>query len=144
MGARQIVISGTKTDGVGSTDYPNAADNYNVGWRDVRALLEKDGYYSTSDGQNYFLLDLYFSDRLTGDIFVETHPVMLDDNVTFGPNGHWAYQNVSYNGVQDLGVEGDTSSDSATLWAILTEGQPVLSEAALAMEEEEPVLEGAL
>ena len=142
-GARAIAISGTKTDSLGQTDFPSEAENFTVNWLDTLSLLNEEGYYSTSSGDNYFLMDLYFSDRLTGDIYLEKHPVFLDSNVAVGTEGHQVYGSVPFNGVQDLGGEDDPTIDSAVLWATLTEGQLVLSEEALQMEEEDDLLEAS-
>ncbi|MGC3941008.1 G8 domain-containing protein, partial [Roseobacter sp. EG26] len=114
--ARTIKISGTKKDSLGETEFSSEVDDYSVGWLDTLSLLNTDGYYSTSDGDNYFLMDIYFSDRLTGDIYIEKHPVFLDDNVAVGQDGHWAYGNVPFNGVQDLGGSDDPTFDAAKLW----------------------------
>lgn len=136
-GARKVVISGTKTDSLGETEFPTEADYFTLNKTDVTNVLEEHGYYTTSDGQNYFMLDLYFSDRLTGDIYMEKHPVWLNENVRLGPEGDYGYNDVAFHGVQDLGGEDDPTIDSALLWATLTDGQVVLSDEAIAMEDAE-------
>lgn len=140
-GDRTIEISGTKTDSLGEIAFPTAADDYSLDFQEVLSVLEKDGFYTDSDGDNFFMLDLYFSDRLNGDIYVETHPVFFDDSVVLG-QGYGIYGDVPFNGVLDLdGSADDPTVDSAVLWATLTDGQPVLTEAALMMEEEEDAME---
>ncbi|MEO0370767.1 MAG: hypothetical protein AAF231_04845, partial [Pseudomonadota bacterium] len=131
--SRQIDISGTKTDSLGTTDLPGGADDYTVPFSTAVSMIEEEGYYTTSDGQNYSMLDFYFSDRLTGDIYMERHPVFLDESVWVDRG----YANAQFNGIQDFGVEGDPTIDSAILWATLTDGQVVLSDDALALEAEE-------
>jgi hypothetical protein len=138
-GARKVVISGTKTDSLGEIGFPTEADRFTLNRNDVRNVLDEEGYYTTSDSQNYFMLDLYFSDRLTGDIYLEKHPVLLDENVRVGPDGDEIWADVAFNGVQDLGVQGDPTIDSAILWATLTDGQVVLSDEALALEAEDEI-----
>jgi hypothetical protein len=114
--ARVVRISGTKIDSLGESDFPGGVDSVNVGFRDVITLLEKNGYYTTEQGQNYFLLDLYSSDRLTGDIYVETHPVFIDPNVPLGSPWH-AYANAKSNGILNLDDPNAPTLDEATLWA---------------------------
>jgi len=126
--ALTVSISGTKTDSLGETGFASGTDDYTLNFEQARDTLKEEGYYSTSDGQNYFVLDLYFSDRVTGDIYVEKHPVFLADNVEVENPWHWAFGGTPFNGVQDLGVEGDPTSDEAELWATLTDGQLVLAE----------------
>ncbi|MGC3940962.1 hypothetical protein ACOTTU_24470, partial [Roseobacter sp. EG26] len=68
--------------------------------------------------------------------------VFLDDNVAVGQDGHWAYGNVPFNGVQDLGGSDDPTFDAAKLWGTIIEGQVVLSEEArLPDAEEDTVLD---
>ena len=128
-GERKLFITGTKEDGLGEIDFPGGTDEVRLDVNQVVHEMAEEGYYTTSDGQNYFMLDIYFSDRLTGDIYFEKHPVLLDDTVT---PGFGRYQNSAFNGVQDLGgVEGDPTMDSAELWATLTDGQVELTDAAI-------------
>lgn len=94
-------ISGTKTDGIGTVEFPGGTDSYLLRREDVVRLLEKDGYWTTSDGKNYFLIDIHFTDRLTGDVYYETHPVYLDPNVSLG-NARSPYANAINNGQQDI------------------------------------------
>ena len=133
--ARVIDISGTKADSLGKTEFSTDLDTYSVGWSDTLQQLDNNGYYTTSADENYFVMDIFFSDRLTGDIYIEKHPVFLDENVPVGEGSF--YRDVRFNGVQDFGEEGDPTFDSAVLWATLTDGQVVLTEEALDMEAED-------
>lgn len=136
-GAGKISISGTKTDSLGEAPFPGGTDNYDISRANVISTMEKTGYYTTSDDQNYFMLDLYFSDRLTGDIYYESHPVLLDDNVNLQGQ---SFKDVPFNGILDLEGEDDPTMDAAELWATLTGGQLVLSEDATSQPEEEEAL----
>lgn len=122
-----LEIDGTKTDSLGVDDFDHGVDDFVLDRSQVVATMEENGYFTTSDGQNYFMLDIYFSDRVSGDIYYETHPVWLDDNVALG-TGNGFYANVAFNGVQDLGGADDPTVDSATLWAVLTGGKIDLTE----------------
>ncbi len=96
---RVVLIEGTKSDGLGEIPFPNGMDIFRMREEDVANHVEKDGYYTTSGGERYFLMDVYFTDRLTGDLYYETHPVYLDDNVRLG-RGY--FENAKDNGVQDI------------------------------------------
>ena len=135
-----VELSGTKRDSLGETEFEAGTDNYNVTFQDTKATLKEQGYYSTSSGDNYFVLDIYFSDRLTGDIYLEKHPVFLDDNVNVDVPWDYHFGGTPYNGVQDFGVEGDETSDVAELWATLTDGELVIQEQFLEDPEEDLVL----
>lgn len=136
--ARIVTISGTKTDSLGETNFPSGTDNIDVGFSNVIDILETEGYYSTLNGENYFLLDLYFSDRVTGDVYAEKHPVFMDQSVPLG-NSDSVYGNAVYNGILDLdGSTDDPTVDAAILWATLTDGQVILSDDAMSDEEDVP------
>ncbi len=102
-----ISISGTKYDSLGETDFPSGKIDLDPDKDDVSRMVREDGYWETSDGQAYLLLDIYFSDRLTGEIFFETHAVDLSEvQNRFGQWWSDDYQDAKFNGVQDL-VLGD-------------------------------------
>lgn len=115
-----VVISGTKTDTLGTVEFPGGPDAIMMKNPGLVKLLETDGYWTTSSGEAYVLLDVHFTDRVTGEIFYETHPVFFDE-VTAGRLGQpwWQYSKAVHNGVQDIvtvGGElraGDTVLDKA-------------------------------
>ncbi len=112
-------LTGTKTDSLGQTTFPGGtegigitgSENTHVHYETAMRLLATKGYWTTSSGQNYTLLDVYFTDRLTGEVFVETHPIYVNANVS----------GITNNGMQDItssgGVDyaGSTALDVATL-----------------------------
>lgn len=95
--ARIVAIGGTKTDTLGSSPLPSGLDNYNVRRDDVIKILETDGYFSTADGRNYFVLEAYYGDRLTGEVEKFGHLVQIDPSVKLG-NPHGAYAHARFNG----------------------------------------------
>jgi hypothetical protein len=121
-GSRIVQLRGTKTDSLGETGFPSGTDNYNIGLRSVIRILENDGYFTTSAGERYFLVDVFFSDRFNGDVYVETHAVFIDKNVPLG-NQWFAYRNARNNGVQDLEGEGAPILDEARLFATVENGE---------------------
>ena len=133
--ARVVEISGSKTDSLGTTEFGTGPDNFNVRLPEVVKILETQGYYSNEDGSKYFLLDLYFSDRLTGEIFFETHPVFINDNVPLGSEFH-SYHSAKDNGLRDLQSPDTSVSDDAILLDILTFEQGAYSEEAANVDEE--------
>lgn len=136
-----VEITGTKLDSLGTTDFPAGPEDYSLNVKDVHHMILENGYYTTSDGQDYFLLDILFSDRATGDIYKEIHPVLMDeDTVQLRPN-HPVYKDFVHNGTMDLDSPENPATDVASLWATLTDGQLVLAEELpLADEELEPGL----
>ena len=98
-----VSISGTKTDSIGETVFPGGTDSFDIQKPSVLNILEDDGYWTTSDGESYFNVDLYFTDRMTGEIYYETHPVFVDEDLAgflSGPFGH--YTEAVNNGEQDI------------------------------------------
>ena len=136
-GGSPVFITGTKSDTLGETNFADGAEEFKLSPADVRNILEEQGYFTTSEGEQYFVLDVYFSDRISGDIYIEKHPVFVAEGSGLGEEGNWWFRNVEHNGVQDFGEDGDTTSDAADLWAALVDGQLVLSED-LPEENEEP------
>ncbi len=121
-----VDITGTKFDSLGQSGFPNGTDSYSLDRMDVARILETDGFYSSGSGSNYFLLDLYFSDRTTGDIYLETHPVYVDPAVPLGSQ-NTLYASAKYNGTLDLNSPNAPVLDQATLWDALTHGQGTYS-----------------
>ncbi len=97
----RVEIEGTKVDGIGETDFPGGADDFDLERSDVIKILETNGYWTTEDGQAYFLVDLLFTDRANGEIYYETQPVYINKNVPLD-NPNKAYANAVDNGVQDI------------------------------------------
>ncbi|MEL6119141.1 MAG: G8 domain-containing protein [Pseudomonadota bacterium] len=127
-GGRVVEIAGVKSDTLGTVDFPTEAERYSLSADDVRNVLQEKGYYTTSNGQDYFVLDIYFSDRVTGDIYVEQHPVFVNDNAHLGSDTGFFRNDIDFNGVLDLGGENDPTSDVAELFATVTDGQIVLAD----------------
>jgi len=125
---KPVYLTGTKSDSLGEADFVDGPNQFKLTPDDVLNILEEQGYYTTSDGDQYFVLDIYFSDRMTGDIYVEKHPVFVDESTGLGDEGNWRFRNVEHNGTVDLGGPDDPTFDAAKLWATLVEGQPVLSD----------------
>jgi hypothetical protein len=99
-GARKVEISGTKFDSLGETSLPSGTDSYDAGMNEVIRVLEQDGYFQTPDGRNVFVLEDYYSDRVTGEIHKVAHFVEIDPNVPLG-NPHHAYAGAKFNGLID-------------------------------------------
>lgn len=134
---RGVFINGTKTDSLGETAFPASWESFWIQPHEAVRLLETDGYYTTSDGQDYFVLDLFSSDRATGDVYLEKHAVFVGPESNLGVS-YSGFRDAVYNGVRDLdGSEDDPTFDTAVLWATLTDGQVNLTDEALAIEQAE-------
>jgi len=146
-----LVISGTKTDSLGEAAYPNGTDNFDIHPFDAQRLLQENGYFEASDGNNYLALNVYFSDRYTAEVYKQVELVRLGDTF-MNKSFNWA-EDPSYaakfNGtvdIEDLKALADAPAvkvldplDSGTevfeesveisaLWTELTQGQDVLDE----------------
>jgi hypothetical protein len=98
----QIVdISGTKTDSLGQIRLPAGTDNYDIGRAEVMRILETDGFYKTADGRSFFVLEQYFSDRLTGEVNKVGFLVQIDPSVPLQDPNH-AYKNAKFLGSINL------------------------------------------
>ncbi|MBU2994045.1 G8 domain-containing protein [Octadecabacter sp. 1_MG-2023] len=99
----KVSISGAKSDGVGETDFPGGTDGIVMDHWNIVNTLEDKGYWTTSEGDAYFLTDVYFTDRATGDVYFETHSVYIEDNIASKlGEPWWDYKNAQDNGVQDI------------------------------------------
>ena len=93
----EINPTGTKYDTLGETPYPGGNDAYRIYGKSINALLENVGYWETSDGENYTLVDFYFTDRVTGEVYYETQPLYLNVNLNTQ-----SYKDAVNNGVQNI------------------------------------------
>ncbi|MEM6388220.1 MAG: G8 domain-containing protein [Pseudomonadota bacterium] len=97
-GATRIVeIRGTKTDSLGTEDYPHGPDNFDLDRDDIRNILEQDGYFMADDGHRYITHKLYLSDSLTGDIYAQPIMIELDDELELG-GGSGAFGDAIFKG----------------------------------------------
>ncbi len=96
-------ITGTKSDTLGTVAFPGGTDVFQMPVDASQSHLETDGYWQTSSGETYFLLDIYFTDRVTGEIFFETHPVYVPVDIANGFGAPWSpYSEARFNGIQDI------------------------------------------
>jgi hypothetical protein len=140
-----VFITGTKTDTLGTVDFPGGTDRFWIEREDMVELMETTGYWRTSDGQAYTLLNIHFTDRATGTVYVETHPVFVDANVNSSlGNPNQAFANAIDNGTQDIvdGMAGTTQlytpsiaipnttalfDQNHPIWEMIANGQGVFS-----------------
>ncbi len=80
-GTAMISITGTKTDSLGTQDFPGGAERFNITIRETAEILANEGYFTADDGKMYFILDIYASDRLTGDLYKHPQLVEMADTV---------------------------------------------------------------
>jgi hypothetical protein len=109
-----LELTGTKTDSLGTKDFPNGPDKFYLQKDDMANLLEENGYYMTGKGESYMVLDIYFSDGLSGDVFTQSELVKIADNVPLGVEGK-AYANAKFNGVIQMKDLKAMVEDSVTL-----------------------------
>lgn len=98
-----LLITGTKYDTLGAADFPGGIDTIEMRAPQVADALETGGYWTTTSGLKYFLIDVYFTDRVTGDIFYETHPVFLEGTALHKlGQPWWELSGAVDNGIQDF------------------------------------------
>ena len=117
---RRVAIDGDKTDGLGKTKLPSGTDSYDASRQEVIRILETDGWFSAADGKRYFVLEDYYSDRLTGEIHKIGHLIEIDANVPLG-NQYHSYRNAKYNGLIDLDSTAPTAGDDRAETALETD-----------------------
>jgi len=154
-----LLITGTKIDGLGQIDYPSGTDKIELDFLDMAELLKEKGYYTTDTGEKAVVHNLYFTDRLTGDLYKQPTLINLDDDVIVGtPFGR--YRDSVHNGevtseeLQAMVVAAPTKVNFVSLhdtiqtqdlynldvhddwdaYNALTAGQPILSEEAVAID----------
>lgn len=92
-----LKFRGTKTDSLGKIAYPSGTDHVVLRHKDVANILQTNGYYTTPEGQNFAAVQLYLSDRVSGDIYTKTALIELDNSITPGsPKG--PYKTARFNG----------------------------------------------
>ena len=80
-GGRSIILDGIKHDDIGDIPYRLGNEAYNIGRDQMEGLLTHQGYYTTEDGRKIVVLEEYYSDRATGEIFKTSIPIQISDNV---------------------------------------------------------------
>lgn len=91
-------ITGTKTDGIGEIDFPSGAESYSLRRPEIEGLLEGKGFHTTTDGDHVVIHDIYFSDRLTGDIYKQPTVINLE-NIKFDDLASTRYADAKDNGL---------------------------------------------
>jgi hypothetical protein len=96
-----VEITGTKTDTLGTVDFPGGTDTFEIDRNEMIRMLEDKGYWTTSSGQSYTLVDIYLTDRVTGEVFYETHPVYISGSLSRG-----IHSDAQFNGTQNFTTQG--------------------------------------
>jgi hypothetical protein len=78
---RTLILDGTKTDSIGAVTYQIGSETFNIGQEQMGGLLSHQGYYTADDGRKIVIVEEYYSDRATGEIFKTGIPIQLADNV---------------------------------------------------------------
>ena len=99
-----VEVTPTKTDSQGTIALPAGTDANHADRAEVVRILETDGYRTTADGRSVFILEDYYSDRLTGEIFKDAQLVEIPESQIrfFNNRYHSLYEDVVYAGGIDL------------------------------------------
>jgi hypothetical protein len=103
---RSVKLVGVKTDSIGPIKYANGSETLNIGVEQMAGLLSHQGYYTTDDGRKIVLLEEYFSDRATGEIFKTSIPIQIADNVPLLKTKWWLENDAVPLGRIDLNAPG--------------------------------------
>ncbi|MEM8633367.1 MAG: G8 domain-containing protein [Pseudomonadota bacterium] len=123
-GFRTATFSGTKSDSLGDVPFPAGTDTFRLEYNKMIDILEEDGYWTTSDGSSYVLADVYLTDRASGEVYYETHPIYFADNVNLGAG---LYEKAQNNGTQDIEtVDGKTYAGDVLLDTAIPVGEDPL------------------
>ncbi len=109
-----VTYSGTKVDSIGPNPLPAGGDEFETPAYDMVALLERDGYYKSKDGDVYAIVEQYFSDRATAEIHKYSFKTRLGPKVVKllgDPHDDWA--GAKYSGVIDLASKPPLAGDDS-------------------------------
>jgi len=118
--ARVLPMEGTKTDSLGVIEIPAGDDLNSAKSSEIVRILETDGYYTAADGKRYFILEDYYSDRVTGEIHKYGTVAEIDDSVQLG-SPFFAYRDAVDKGVIDLNSVAPIAVDDAITTTLETE-----------------------
>ena len=93
---RRVSMRPLKTDSLGSIALPAGIDDYDFEFRQTIRHGEEQGYY-TFNGKNYFIIEDYYSDRVTAEIHKFGEFVELNDDLRLG-NQYSSYRGAKHNG----------------------------------------------
>lgn len=114
-----IFFNGTKTDSIGANPVPAGYDSLGMYSHEMIALVEQAGYYQTQSGEHYTVKREYFSDRATGEVYMEPLKIRLGpDVVDMLGNKYFAWKDARYRGTIDLNNRPPTThNDSGSVSA---------------------------
>ena len=84
----KVVLSGTKTDSLGTVSYTMSGETFVIAEQQMQGLLTNQGYYTTDDGRKIVVLEEYYADRVTGEIFKTSFPIQIAD-IALVPGPNW-------------------------------------------------------
>lgn len=85
-------LTGEKTDSIGNSPLPAGVDEITIPYYDMIAILERDGYFQAANGDAYAVVEQYFSDRASGEIYKKGLKTRLGPDVLAvmqNSNGAW-------------------------------------------------------
>jgi hypothetical protein len=83
-----VQLQGVKHDDIGTIAYANGSETFTISDNQMAGLLAHQGYYTTDDGRKIVVLQEYYSDRATGEIFKTSFPVQIPDSISL-VQGQW-------------------------------------------------------
>lgn len=95
-----LVIEGTKTDSLGTHEFVTGPDELKLWNADVVTLAEENGYYTDETGTDYMLFNVYFSDAMTGDVYLQPELMEFADGMLGEMNT--PFSDARFNGFMDF------------------------------------------
>ena len=112
----KIVLSGEKTDGLGTIEVSSEWDVHKFDWFSLRGAVEEEGYWSLPDGRNVTVVEQFIADRVTGELIKHGVVLEIPSNSTFFAGGGFVRVDPVYHGEFDLTNDAPIgNSDFATV-----------------------------
>lgn len=117
-----VSFSGSKTDSIGNSPLPAGNDQLGINSSDMIALVSQKGYYRTPEGEPYAIVEEYFSDRATGDLYLRGLKTLLGPEVDekLG-NQYFSWRDAQYIGLIDLDSQPPVAQSDSISTAANTE-----------------------
>lgn len=106
---RKVVITGTKTDSIGTVELPTGSDSLVFQFDGLKERLQQ-GYFVDAEGTRFFTVKETFADRATGEMLTQEYVVTLTDDwneFTLGGTLRDVPELATYDGVVTPGLVSD-------------------------------------
>ena len=121
-----VSYTGVLTDSIGNIPIPAGTDGWGTPSYDMIGICEQDGYYRTSDGTPYAIVEEFFSDRSTGKIHKHGLKTLLGPEVeSVLGNQFFSWLNAFQAGIIDINSLAPVTTDDVI--AISQDSQVIIN-----------------